>query len=124
MINQRKIAGKFLIGQKKNLGGREKRFNIDVEVHEKMLKQFLNAIDHGNMEDRICGYSDAITLRLNFKTHSLFNDFTGFNMAALIVCTPMVTHAMTRAPNPAEIKYPQSKSTLKAKPSSQFFIIK
>jgi len=38
---------------KKNLGGREKRFNIDIEVHEKILKQFLNAIDQGDMDELI-----------------------------------------------------------------------
>src|SRR5215470_10963539 len=33
---------------KKNLGGREKRFQIDIQVHEKMLQRFLNAVNHGN----------------------------------------------------------------------------
>lgn len=38
---------------KRHLGGREKRFQLDVKVHEKMLKQFLNAIDEGSMEGLI-----------------------------------------------------------------------
>jgi RNA polymerase sigma-70 factor, ECF subfamily len=38
---------------KKNLGGREKRFQIDVQVHEKMLQKFLSAVSHGNTEELI-----------------------------------------------------------------------
>ncbi len=36
---------------KKNLGGREKRFHIDVQVHEKMFHRFMNAVRHGDTEN-------------------------------------------------------------------------
>lgn len=35
---------------KKRLGGREKRFSVDIKVHEKLLHQFLGAVNEGNME--------------------------------------------------------------------------
>ena len=35
---------------KKHLGGREKRFKVDIQVHEKLLQQFLSAVNKGNME--------------------------------------------------------------------------
>lgn len=38
---------------KKNLGGQEKRFQLDMKVHENMLHQFLNAVNKGNMEGLI-----------------------------------------------------------------------
>src|SRR5260221_3722952 len=38
---------------KKNLGGREKRFKIDIEVHEKILQRFISAIDKGELEELI-----------------------------------------------------------------------
>jgi len=47
---------------KKSLGGREKRFQIDVEVHEKMLQKFLKAVNHGNTEDLIELLRDDIEL--------------------------------------------------------------
>jgi RNA polymerase sigma-70 factor (ECF subfamily) len=47
---------------KKNLGGREKRFQIDIQVHEKMLQKFLNAVNHGNTEELIDLLRDDIEL--------------------------------------------------------------
>ncbi len=38
---------------KKNLGGREKRFEIDVEAHEKILNRFLSAVHDGNVKELI-----------------------------------------------------------------------
>jgi RNA polymerase sigma-70 factor (ECF subfamily) len=38
---------------KKNLDGREKRFKIDVEAHEKILQQFLRAVHKGDMDGLI-----------------------------------------------------------------------
>jgi RNA polymerase sigma-70 factor (ECF subfamily) len=35
---------------KKHHGGREKRFKVDIQVHEKLLQQFLSAVNKGNME--------------------------------------------------------------------------
>ena len=35
---------------KKHLGGKEKRFKVDIQVHEKLLQQFLSAVNKGNME--------------------------------------------------------------------------
>jgi RNA polymerase sigma-70 factor (ECF subfamily) len=47
---------------KKNLGGQEKRFQIDVEVHEKMLQKFIAAVRHGNTEELIELLRDDIEL--------------------------------------------------------------
>jgi len=44
---------KILSRAKKNLGGRERRFQIDIEVHERMLQKFLKAVKHGNTEELI-----------------------------------------------------------------------
>jgi len=35
---------------KKHLGGKEKRFKVDIKMHEKLLQQFLSAVKQGNME--------------------------------------------------------------------------
>jgi RNA polymerase sigma-70 factor (ECF subfamily) len=35
---------------KKHLGGKEKRFTVDIKVHEKLLQQFLGATNEGDME--------------------------------------------------------------------------
>ena len=36
---------------KKHLGGKEKRFKVDIKLHEKLLQQFLDAVNQGNMEE-------------------------------------------------------------------------
>jgi len=35
---------------KKHLGGKEKRFKVDIQVHEKLLMQFLGAVNKGDMD--------------------------------------------------------------------------
>jgi len=47
---------------KKRLGGKEKRFEVDVQVHSKMLQQFLNAVNNGNMDGLIDLLRDDIEL--------------------------------------------------------------
>ena len=41
------------IRAKKNLGGKENRFKVDIHVHEKLLQQFLGVVNKGNMEGLI-----------------------------------------------------------------------
>ena len=48
---------------KKNLGGREKRFQLDVRVHEKMFQKFLNAVKYGNTEDLLMLLREDIELQ-------------------------------------------------------------
>jgi RNA polymerase sigma-70 factor (ECF subfamily) len=47
---------------KKHLGGKEKRFEVDVQVHSKMLQQFLSAVNKGNLNGLIELLRDDIEL--------------------------------------------------------------
>ncbi len=47
---------------KKHLGGKEKRFKVDIKVHEKLLQKFLGAVNKGNMEGLLSLLKDDIEL--------------------------------------------------------------
>jgi RNA polymerase sigma-70 factor (ECF subfamily) len=47
---------------KKHLGGKEKRFEVDMQVHSKMLQKFLNAVGEGNLNGLIELLRDDIEL--------------------------------------------------------------
>jgi len=47
---------------KDNLGKETRRFEVDIKVHEKMLSNFLLAIEEGNMEDLISVLKEDILL--------------------------------------------------------------
>jgi RNA polymerase sigma-70 factor (ECF subfamily) len=47
---------------KKHLGGKEKRFEVDIKVHSKMLLQFLDAVGKGNLNGLIDLLRDDIEL--------------------------------------------------------------
>lgn len=47
---------------KKHLGGKEKRFEVDIQVHSKMLRHFLNAANGGDMDGLIDLLRDDIEL--------------------------------------------------------------
>ncbi len=57
-----------------------------------------------------------------YFTHSSRKVCTGLILAAFTACMPTVKKAMIMAITPARKKYQGSKSTLKAKLSSQFFV--
>ena len=56
--NCRQIFGRA----KKHLGGKEKRFEVDIKVHSKMLQQFLDAVNKGNIDGLIDLLRDDIEL--------------------------------------------------------------
>jgi len=47
---------------KKHLGGKEKRFKVDIKIHEKLLHQFLDAVRQGNMEGLFSLFKEDIEL--------------------------------------------------------------
>jgi RNA polymerase sigma-70 factor (ECF subfamily) len=47
---------------KKHLGGKEKRFKVDIKIHEKLLHQFLDAVRKGNMEGLFSIFKEDIQL--------------------------------------------------------------
>lgn len=52
---------------RQHLNGEEKRFTVDLRMHEKMLKQFLDATHAGNIEALIAMLKDDITLYADGK---------------------------------------------------------